>query len=140
MGFMVAPSPPRRVSRRRKALAALVALVVIIGMGYYIIIQWQQLEGLLSGVPDNTRAMVAVQQDTLAAQGLDGEGIILCIVDTGADLNHPDLRAARLVAWKDLVNERPDPYDDEGHGTAMLGLIAGQGRVKGFSPGVSLWS
>ncbi|MFQ6013559.1 MAG: S8 family serine peptidase [Thermoplasmata archaeon] len=76
--------------------------------------------------------------DRLRSLGYDGAGVTLCLVDTGIDLLHPDLARTRLLAWNDLVNREPLPYDDGGHGTAMAGLILGQGNVQGIAPGVSL--
>ena len=48
---------------------------------------------------------------------------IVAIVDTGVQLNHPDL-AVRLVPGRDFVNNDGRPADDNGHGTAVAGVIA----------------
>ncbi len=74
----------------------------------------------------------------LNSRGLTGAGITVCIVDSGLDDLHPDFAHLRLLAWRDLVNFRPDPYDDNGHGTAMAGLIVADGSLRGVAPGVSL--
>ncbi len=74
----------------------------------------------------------------LNARGLTGVGIVVCIVDSGIDDLHPDFAHLRLLAWRDLVNFKPDPYDDNGHGTAMAGLIAADGSFRGVAPKVSL--
>lgn len=74
----------------------------------------------------------------LSSMGLTGNGITVCVVDSGIDILHPDFSRLRLVAWKDLVNLRPDPYDDRGHGTAMIGLIAADGSVRGVAPMVGI--
>lgn len=70
--------------------------------------------------------------------GLDGSGIGVCIVDTGIDANHPDLEHANIVSWIDLISGSDSPYDDEGHGTAMAGIIVSKGGLNGVSPGVDL--
>jgi subtilisin family serine protease len=70
--------------------------------------------------------------------GLTGDGVTVCVVDTGIDILHPDFSHLRLVAWKDLVNLRPDPYDDKGHGTAMAGLIIADGSIRGVAPKASI--
>jgi uncharacterized repeat protein (TIGR01451 family) len=48
---------------------------------------------------------------------------ILAIIDTGVDLNHPDL-AGELVSGYDFVNWDPTPQDDHGHGTHVSGIAA----------------
>ncbi len=74
----------------------------------------------------------------LNARGLTGKGVTICLVDSGIDALHPDFARLHLVAWKDFVNLRPDPYDDDGHGTAMAGLIVANGSLRGVAPDVSL--
>jgi len=80
--------------------------------------------------------MTGVRQ--LNALGFTGRGITVCIVDTGIDLLHPDFAQLHLAAWWDLVNFRTIPYDDKGHGTAMAGIVAANGSLKGGAPGVQL--
>jgi subtilisin family serine protease len=49
--------------------------------------------------------------------------IVVAVLDTGIDRNHPDLAGA-VVAGRDLVNNDSDASDDEGHGTSAAGVIA----------------
>jgi alpha-L-glutamate ligase-like protein len=74
----------------------------------------------------------------LNAQGFTGKGVTVCIVDSGIDALHPDFAHSHIVAWWDLVNFRPTPYDDRGHGTAMAGIIAAKGSFQGAAPDVDL--
>ncbi len=53
------------------------------------------------------------------------EGIRIGIVDTGVDYTHPDL-STRFVGGIDNVNEDTDPFDDNGHGTHVAGIIASE--------------
>lgn len=47
----------------------------------------------------------------------------IAIVDTGVDYNHPELKGY-LLEGKNLINERKSAQDDNGHGTAVAGVIA----------------
>jgi len=69
---------------------------------------------------------------------LDGTGVILCIVDSGIDIDHPGFEGIEIAGWKDFVNEYSEPYDDEGHGTAMAGIIISNNGLMGNARGVSL--
>ncbi|NLY76358.1 MAG: S8 family peptidase [Firmicutes bacterium] len=64
--------------------------------------------------------------------GITGKGVVIAVLDTGID-PHPDLTTPsnRIFAWKDLLNEEDSPYDDNGHGTHVAGIIAGNGRTSG---------
>src|SRR5437588_865842 len=56
-----------------------------------------------------------------AWDGGTGDGVIIAIVDTGADLGHPDLQANLLAGFNELQPGRP-PADDNGHGTHVSGI------------------
>ena len=71
-------------------------------------------------------------------EGLDGTGVTLCIVDSGIDVSHPDLANINLIGWNDVINFADTPYDDDGHGTAMAGIIVADGGLNGVSKNVDL--
>lgn len=52
-----------------------------------------------------------------------GEGAVVAVLDTGVDLDHPDLQG-RLVPGTDLVQPGTEPDDPQGHGTIVAGIIA----------------
>src|SRR3954469_21916742 len=76
-------------------------------------------------------------------QGLTGKGILVAVVDTGVNYDHPDLNKRM---WKggteypkhgyDFENNDNDPSDDNGHGTATAGQVAGDG-TSGTKTGVA---
>ena len=70
---------------------------------------------------------------------LTGKGIGIGIIDSGVyphcDLLNPSSRIKKFI---DLVNNLKYPYDDNGHGTFMSGLICGSGYgSKGMYKGVA---
>ena len=69
---------------------------------------------------------------------LDGTGVRVCIVDSGIDTTHKDLSGMNLVAWRDFVNNQEQPYDDQGHGTSMAGILVADGWMEGVAPKVEL--
>ena len=65
--------------------------------------------------------------------GYDGSGIIVSIIDTGIDLNHPDLEG-KIIGGYDFVDNDEIPEDTNGHGTQVAGIIASNGNLKGIAP------
>lgn len=61
-----------------------------------------------------------------------GEGVGVAILDTGIYL-HPDFIAEsnRSIIFKDFINGRKVPYDDNGHGTHVAGIVGGNGHESG---------
>lgn len=62
--------------------------------------------------------------------------------DIGIDATHVDLAGGKVIAWNDWVANRPTPYDDNGHGTHVAGIVAGTGAGSpsylGVAPGAAL--
>ncbi|MDX6643020.1 MAG: thermitase [Solirubrobacteraceae bacterium] len=52
-----------------------------------------------------------------------GAGATVAVIDTGAQLEHPDL-AGRLIPGYDYIDQDGTPQDGEGHGTHVTGIIA----------------
>lgn len=76
-------------------------------------------------------------------RNVQGEGETVAVVDTGIDYTHPDLGGGfggghKVVGGYDFVNNDPDPMDDNGHGTHVAGIIAGDGIRTGVAPKASL--
>ena len=70
------------------------------------------------------------------SEGCTGRGVKVAVVDTGIDLNHPDLKG-KVIAAKSFTPESPDDFS--GHGTHVAGIIAsGDDVYRGVAPGVNL--
>ena len=65
--------------------------------------------------------------------GFTGKGIIVAILDTGIDGNHPDLRG-KIIKSINLTNEGLQ----SSHGTHVAGTIAANGWLLGGAPDASL--
>tara|TARA_B100001123_G_C15269739_1_gene1009839 strand:+ start:770 stop:1924 length:1155 start_codon:yes stop_codon:yes gene_type:complete len=125
-------------------LAICVSLIVILASTIALLNYWKGDSGFIISGPSSAlvsweweyREITGSNEDSIS--GLDGNGVLLCIVDSGIDLGHPDLRGLNIAGWKDSVNGLEDPYDDEGHGTAMAGIIVAEGGLRGTATGVSL--
>ena len=50
--------------------------------------------------------------------------VLVAIIDTGVDWNHPDLVDNYVALGYDWINNDSDPMDDNGHGTHVAGIIA----------------
>jgi len=70
-----------------------------------------------------------------------GEGVVVCVLDTGLDVSHPDLTGPIAPGWN-FIDDTPDVDDGEGHGTHVSGTIAaamGNGiGVAGIAPNATL--
>jgi thermitase len=51
--------------------------------------------------------------------------IIIAVVDTGVDLNHPDLNDKIVPGW-DYIDDDAYPQDGHGHGTHVAGIAAAE--------------
>jgi serine protease AprX len=84
-------------------------------------------------------ASVAVAGHLVHDVGYTGKGVGIAVLDTGV-YPHDDLVKPnnRIIAFKDIVNNKSYPYDDDGHGTHVAGIAAGSGyankKYMGIAP------
>lgn len=84
---------------------------------------------------DRVRRMLGCEEREVRAY--TGRGIYVGVLDSGVSV-HPDLRG-RIAAFKDFTSDKKGPYDDNGHGTHVCGILAGngaasRGRYRGIAP------
>jgi subtilisin family serine protease len=74
--------------------------------------------------------LTAPRYDSELTRQYPGKGVNIAFLDTGI-YPHPDFNWPnnRIVAFKDFVNGRSVPYDDNGHGTHVAGDAAGNGHM-----------
>lgn len=107
-------------------------------------------------------ALALMKADAVHTLGITGEGVRVCVIDSGIDFTHPDLLGTAIIGpdGKPLAADftETDLTDTVGHGTAVAGSIAAQARqvytltnettgkisgytrIKGIAPGAKLMS
>ena len=65
-----------------------------------------------------------IEADSAWDTTIGDSSVLVAVVDTGIDWDHPDLAANYVALGYDWVNNDTDPMDDEGHGTHCAGIIA----------------
>ncbi len=112
-------------------------------------------------LPQLSTAVAMTGANIVQASGLTGIGIRVGVIDTGIDIDHPDLGGlgvngttpfptAKIPFGYDFVGDAwqagvsldpvPDsnPDDTNGHGTHVAGIVGANGVIKGVAPGVTL--
>ncbi len=113
-----------------------------------------RVPGVRSVVPDYevhahlAESVLLIGADSVMAQTGGGAGIHVCVLDTGINPAHLMFEdtPSRIGAWKDFVNGNADPYDDDGHGSNVAGIVAGRTGLflgndpfQGVAPGATLY-
>ena len=66
-------------------------------------------------------------------QGYTGKDIVIAVLDTGCDINHPCLKD-RIIGVKNFTKGKDDDvHDSHGHGTHVSGIIAGNRIEEGVT-------
>ena len=109
----------------------------------------------LTGDPEYDNAWGVSRIGAKAAHdaGIRGAGVRVAIIDTGIDYIHDDPLDTPYVVdpeftsnyrgGYDFVNNDADPYDDNGHGTHVAGILAAEKNgylVVGVAPAVDLFA
>ena len=107
-----------------------------------LVMTWSSIQPLLvSYLPDSEWAYQSSGIRGLQDRGYYGDGVHVCIVDTGIDFAHPDFKNTNLVGFRDFYSGEDGNIRDIGddyHGTLMAGLLIGNGTYVGAAPSVSL--
>jgi serine protease len=93
------------------------------GPGGWQAIQWNFLQPVGVNAPDGWSNLIAA-----GAPG--GRGAVVAVLDTGVAfatrgrfLRSPDFSASQFVPGYDFVDHDPRPFDENGHGTFVAGVI-----------------
>ena len=131
------PTPIKRV-RGRKFLVTNGVLFAI----FAVILLWVWQSGFLVIDLPPAKSEWAAEQAGFSdstLDGLTGEGVRVCIVDTGIDLSNPAFNGVEIV-FKDMIGDSSTPVDYGflAHGTLMSGLLISQSHQIGMSPNIKL--
>nr|WP_306010541.1 S8 family peptidase [Bacillus sp. MMSF_3328] len=100
----------------------------------------QTIEQKADTIPEGVTILEA---QSLWEQGYEGDGVVVAVLDTGVEKDHPDLKD-RIIGGKNFTDDgKPEEYFDfNGHGTHVAGTIAATNKnaagVVGVAPGVKL--
>ncbi len=78
--------------------------------------------------PDDEWSQLGLEDawDLITKQGT-GQQVVVAVVDSGVDMDHPDLQG-RLLPGYDFANHDDTPEDDAGHGTKVCGILGAAGN------------
>jgi hypothetical protein len=96
--------------------------------------------GAPAAVADAAANLSVVRAPALWSLGWRGQGVVVASLDTGVDVNHPDLASSwrgGANSWFDPFDQHPLlPSDPNGHGTWTMGVMVG-GSTSGTAIGVA---
>jgi len=76
------------------------------------------------------KSVKEIGADVLYKFGLDGSNNTICVIDTGIDYTHENLggcnginNCSKIIGGYDFLNSDSDPFDTNGHGTEVVGII-----------------
>tara|TARA_Y100001954_G_scaffold237672_2_gene302180 strand:- start:6544 stop:7677 length:1134 start_codon:yes stop_codon:yes gene_type:complete len=127
-------------SRRFVAYLVVLTLILVFSTSYMIDV-FKDNNPFAPRPTDGALSAQEIYQELVQTDDtkLDGTGIKVCIVDSGIDMTHKDLSSLELTGWQDFVNNQDQPYDDQGHGTSMAGLLVADGWMQGVAADVDLY-
>ena len=125
-----------------RATATAAALVVAgIGLSSPVIATADAVDDLITADYESAQWALTAVRASDAWNTATGDGVVVAVLDTGADANHPDLDAQLVdgsytyLTWDEETGEpiavtdpvsASDSYDYYGHGTHVSGIIAAE--------------
>jgi major intracellular serine protease len=98
------------------------------------------VEGLQTETQKIPYGINLCQAPEIWEKGEKGSGIVVAVLDTGIDRNHPDLKD-NIIDGRDFTSgffHHDDFQDRAGHGTHVAGTIAANGKIQGVAPEAKL--
>lgn len=138
MGY--SPDVVRPVSKIRRKITPLGSIITICFIGLLFVLAYR-MDLLLVQLPPPTSewAFESTGIRDFQDEGYSGEGVRICMVDTGVSLEHESLEDMDVV-WRDFVSDSTEPtdYGATPHGTMMVGILASNYHQLGVSPNATI--
>jgi serine protease AprX len=116
------------------SLSVKIRRTALTGLANSALVEHISCDRVLFGALERTGATVGATA-VRSQFGYDGSGIGVALIDSGVTPQHDDLTdstgAQRVDRFVDLVGGLSAAYDDNGHGTHVAGIIAGNGFDSG---------
>jgi serine protease AprX len=90
---------------------------------------------ILRAANESAQAAFGVTKARFDLPWLNGSGVAVAVLDSGVDASHPDLDQGKVIGFTDKStgsdgSPAPEtPFDDNGHGTHVSAIAAGDGGV-----------
>ena len=135
-----APRYAEPIAKVRRTRVLISNITVFAIFSVVLLLVWQS--GLLFvelPPPTSEWAFETTEIRQLQDEGLNGQGVRVCMVDTGFSSIHSSLDGVDVI-FKDLVGDSTEPvdYGSVGHGTMMAGLLVSQSHQIGIAPNITL--
>jgi len=124
-----------------KQITTVATSILLVALAWY---SWQIITGEISLTGPSALVLEKEEKfDSLIqyddVDNYSGDGVDVCIVDSGIDATHRDLENMNLADWSDFIGSKSEPYDDNGHGTMMAGILVADGGLSGIAQDVDLY-
>lgn len=108
----------------------------VMGSIHLLPMSFSEKRNQVMGIPENIQL---IQAPGVWEQGSYGQGVVVAVLDTGCQIDHPDLKD-NIIGGQNFTSDdegNPDVFlDYHSHGTHVAGIIAASLNGEGMYPGL----